>query len=109
MTLILELRRRGRQIIGPTFGALMVGYFLFHAVQGERGILAWSELKQQVAEARQTVEALSAARRTMQSRVTLLRSDSLDRDLLDERARIVSGLAQPHEIVIYDTEPGLRW
>jgi hypothetical protein len=25
--------------------------------------------------------------------------------LLDERARIVSGLANPHEIVIFDTQP----
>ncbi len=109
MSLMLELRRRGRQVIGPTFGALVVGYFLFHAVQGERGILAWSELKQEVAEAEQTVEALTDARRTMESRVTLLHSDSLDRDLLDERARIVSGLVRPHEIIIYDAEPGFRW
>lgn len=108
MSLILELRRRGRQVIGPTFGALVVGYFLFHAVQGERGILAWSALKQEVAEAGQTLEALGAARGEMESRVGLLRSESLDRDLLDERARIVSGLGHPSEIVIYDSDPVFR-
>ncbi len=105
MSLILELRRRGRQVIGPTFGALMVGYFLFHAVQGDRGILAWAALKQEVAEAGQTLEALAAARGEMETRVGLLRSDSLDRDLLDERARIVSGLVHSSEIVIYDRDP----
>ncbi len=104
MSLIVELRRRGRHVIGPTFGALVVGYFLFHAVQGDRGILAWAELKQEVAEAEQTLDWLTEARKKLDSRVSLLRSGSLDRDLLDERARIVSGLANPDEIVIFDTQ-----
>ena len=104
MSLLVELRRRGRHVIGPTFGALMVGYFLFHAVQGDRGILAWAELKQEVAEAEQTLDRLTKARRKLDSRVKLLKSSNLDRDLLDERARIVSGLANPDEIVIYDSQ-----
>lgn len=104
MSLLVELRRRGRHVIGPTFGALMVGYFLFHAVQGDRGILAWAELKQEVAEAEQTLDRLTRARRKLDSRVKLLASPNLDRDLLDERARIVSGLANPDEIVIYDSQ-----
>ena len=104
MSLLVELRRRGRHVIGPTFGALMVGYFLFHAVQGDRGILAWAELKQEVAEAEQTLDRLTRARRKLDSRVKLLESPNLDRDLLDERARIVSGLANPDEIVIYDSQ-----
>ena len=104
MSLIVELRRRGRHVVGPTFGALVVGYFLFHAVQGDRGILAWAELKQEVAEAEQTLDWLTEARKKLDSRVSLLRSGSLDRDLLDERARIVSGLANPDEIVIFDTQ-----
>lgn len=104
MSLLVELRRRGRHVIGPTFGALMVGYFLFHAVQGDRGILAWAELKQEVAEAEQTLDRLTRARRKLDSRVKLLEAPNLDRDLLDERARIVSGLANPDEIVIYDSQ-----
>jgi cell division protein FtsB len=104
MSLVLEIRRRGRHVIGPTFGALVVGYFLFHAVQGERGILALAELKQQVAEAEQTLSRLGARRQTLDARVALLRSGSLDRDLLDERARIAAGLTKPGEIVIFDTQ-----
>lgn len=104
MSLVVELRRRGRHVIGPTFGALVVGYFLFHAVQGDRGILAWAELKQEVAQAEQTLDRLTKARSKLDSRVKLLRSGSLDRDLLDERARIVSGLANPDEIVIFDAQ-----
>ncbi len=103
MSLMLELRRRGRHVIGPTVGALVAGYFLYHAVQGDRGILAWAELKQEVAEAELTVEDLAGMRRKIESRVGLLRSESLDPDLLDERARIVAGLGKPDEIVIYDS------
>jgi cell division protein FtsB len=107
MSLVLELRRRGRHVIGPTFGALVVGYFLFHAVQGDRGILAWAELKQEVAEAEQTLSRLAGKRKTLDARVALLRSASLDRDLLDERARIAAGLTKPGEIVIFVTEPDI--
>lgn len=104
MSLVLELRRRGRQVIGPTFGALVVGYFLFHAVQGDRGILAWSELRQEVSEAQQALFMLETKRTGLESRVGLLRSGNLDRDMLDERARFVSGLVLPGDIVIFDPD-----
>ena len=41
MSLIREIRRRGRHIIGPALWALAVAYFMFHAVQGERGLVTW--------------------------------------------------------------------
>lgn len=105
MSLILELRRRGRQVVGPTFGALIVGYFLFHAVQGERGIVAWAELRQEVVEAERTLERIGRTRQRMEHRVSLLRSDNLDRDLLDERVRLITGLAAPGDLIIHDKAP----
>ena len=37
MSLISELRRRARHIVGPTLGALLVLYFAVHAFEGDRG------------------------------------------------------------------------
>ena len=100
MALVLELRRRGRHVIGSTLGALVVAYFLFHAVQGDRGMLAWLQLRQQVAAAEAVLEQSRISRGHWQSRVALLQSRNLDRDLLGERARLVAGLVRSGEFVV---------
>ena len=51
MSVILEIRRRGRHIAGAILGALLFLYFLMHAVQGDRGLLAWLQIRQQIASA----------------------------------------------------------
>jgi cell division protein FtsB len=102
MSVVLEIRRRGRQVIGTILGALIFAYFVFHAVQGDRGLLAWIQVKQRigVAEAQRTAGA--AERTAWEHRIALLRSSHLDADMLDERVRRVIGLGLPDEIVIYD-------
>jgi cell division protein FtsB len=100
MGLVDEFRRRARHTIGPTLAAVVFGYFLLHAFQGDRGLFAWLELRQQVAEAEQRLTVLDAERQRWEDRITLLRAASLDRDLLDERARIVAGLAAADDIVV---------
>lgn len=100
MSLARELRRRGRRVLGPTVGALVVAYFALHAFQGERGILTWMQLRKQVEETRMVVTRTAAERARLEARIRLLRSDNLDPDLLDERARIVAGLADPDDYII---------
>jgi cell division protein FtsB len=101
MTLTTELRRRARHIIGPTLGALLVLYFVTHAFEGDRGALAWMQLHQRIAAAADTLEETEAQRRELSARVSQLRPESLDPDLLDERARIMSGLVHPSDLLIY--------
>jgi cell division protein FtsB len=102
MSVILEIRRRGRHVVGSIFGALLFAYFLFHAVQGDRGILAWMQLRQQIVEAEAQLARSDAERARWDGRVALLRSAGLDRDMLDERARAVTGLTRADELVILD-------
>ncbi len=101
MSLISELRRRARHIVGPTLGALLVLYFASHAFEGDRGALAWMQLRQGVADAANALAVTEARRRELATRVSQLRSGSLDPDLLDERARIMSGLVHPADLMIY--------
>lgn len=101
MSLISELRRRARHVIGPTLGALLVLYFASHTFEGDRGALAWVQLHQRVADAASTLAVTRAKRREMELRVSRLRTDNLDPDLLDERARVMTGLVDPADIVIY--------
>lgn len=92
--------RRIRFMIGPFIGLSMIGYFSFHVVHGERGILASQQLEQQIAEAQAELDQLRGQRQVLEHRVSLLRSDSLDADLLDEVVRRNLGYGRRDEIVI---------
>lgn len=100
MSMILEIRRRGRHVVGSILGALLFAYFLFHAIQGDRGLLAWVQVRQQIVEAEAHLAGMEAERGQWEARVSLLRSSGLDRDMLDERTRLVTGLARADELVI---------
>ena len=40
MGLINELRTRARSVIGPLLGLCLLAYFVFHLVNGDRGLIA---------------------------------------------------------------------
>lgn len=101
MSVILEIRRRGRHVAGAILGALLFAYFIFHAIQGDRGFLAWVQLKQQIRHASAELAAAEAVRQAWEKRIALLRTDHLDPDLLDERVRLVTGFGRRDELVIY--------
>lgn len=91
-------------MIVPIVGALFVCYFLVHSFQGDRGVLAWMHLQKQVAVAEQTLSETKTVRTDFDRRISLLRSEQLDADMLDERARIMAGLVRPDEFIVIDTE-----
>jgi cell division protein FtsB len=97
-----EIKRRSRRMIVPIFGALFVCYFLIHAFHGDRGLFAWMHLQKEVAAAEATLADTRAIKDSLDGRIALLRSSHLDPDMLDERARVMSGLVRPDEIVLID-------
>jgi cell division protein FtsB len=72
----------------------------YHLVQGERGLLAWLRLNQEIKVAQAHLADLDGERSALEGRVALLRPEHLDRDMLDERARATLNLAGPREIII---------
>jgi cell division protein FtsB len=96
-----EIRRRLRQVALPLLGACLSAYFVFHAVHGDRGILAWLRLNQELKVATAQAEAASAERAAMERRVTLLSNSSLDLDMLEERARVMLNYAHPDDLIIF--------
>ena len=101
MKLLAEIRSRARHVIGPVLCALLIVYLAYHAVQGERGLIAYYQLYQQVGQAKTFRASLDVNRQRLQTRVNLLLPASLDRDMLDERARFMLGYSHPDEIVIF--------
>ena len=100
MSLFYELRLRARYIIGPVLGFFAVGYFAFHAIRGERGVIALRQLSHQVETARLEYSKIKIQRMVLEHRVSLLHPDSLDPDMLDERARIMLNYGYKDDIII---------
>jgi cell division protein FtsB len=97
-----ELRRYAAAALAPFFCVVAIAYFGFHYVQGERGLIAYLRLSEQVASAEQRLSAVRVERQQIEHRVNLLRPERLDRDLLEERARAILGYAHKNEIVLFD-------
>ncbi len=105
MLLLHEVRKRARHIAGPVLGASIFLYFAYHAIQGDRGIIAWLWLSQQVEEAQVTATTISSERIVLERRTDALGPGKLDLDLLDERVRLTLGYAHPDDIVIFKKTP----
>lgn len=76
------------------------GFFAWHAYTGERGIIARREHKVRIAQLNRQLEELKIERMAHERRVSELAYDELDRDLLDERARVILNLAHRNDLVI---------
>ena len=101
MAVIQELRRRSKQVVFPVIGACVLGYFTYHTVQGDRGLLAYGRLSQEVTRAKATLDSLQTRRETFERRTDLLRNDSLDLDMLEERARQTFDLVHPDDLIVF--------
>ncbi|SVB42801.1 uncharacterized protein METZ01_LOCUS195655 [marine metagenome] len=76
-------------------------YLGYHFVQGEHGILAWMLTAQQIEFSSGELERLSNEREELEHRVRLLRSESLDPDLLEERARAVLNYGLKDDLILF--------
>lgn len=103
MGIFHELKVRAGQIAGPVIGMSVVVYFAYHAVQGDRGLIALGKLRQDVTHLQAEVLDARAERMEMERKVYALRPESLDPDLLEERARIMLGYGRADELVVVTT------
>jgi cell division protein FtsB len=101
MDLRRDLQRRARQVALPMLGACLAGYFVYHAIHGDRGIIAWLQLNQQLKIAQTELDHSTAERQAMEQRVALLSNSSLDLDMLEERARVMLNFAHPDDRIIF--------
>jgi cell division protein FtsB len=100
MTVLRELRKRARFIVGPTLGIALTGYFVYHLVEGDHGLLAWVRLTREIREENAKLEEVRAQRAALDLKVSNLRPEHIDPDLLDEQVRATLNLVAPNEIVI---------
>lgn len=85
--------------------ALLIGYFGVNAFTGNHGLKARQDIDQQIAQLSGELSAVKAERAIWEQRVLLLRSDSLDPDLLDERARALLDYVHPNDLTLRLRQP----
>jgi cell division protein FtsB len=102
-------RRRLRSfltLLGLYIGAaLLIGYFAMNAYTGNHGLRARQFLDNQIAQLSTELAGLKAEHAVWERRVALLNSDSLDPDMLDERARALLDYADPNDLVLTVKRP----
>jgi len=96
-----DIRKRLRKAFAPFLCVCAVIYFGYHTVQGRHGLIAYARLTQDLERARLAEAETATHRAELEARVALLRPDSIDPDMLEERARDLLGLVHPHDVIIY--------
>lgn len=81
-------------------GALLALYFGSHALNGSRGVLALTQLDQDIDEATAVLSQRQHERAVLEARVRGLSAPRIDRDLLDERARLMLNRLHPDEFIV---------
>ena len=83
-----------------TFAALFIGYFAANAFTGNHGLRAQQDLEQQLTAMKGDLMQLKAERAVWERRVSLLRADRIDPDMLDERARALISYVDPRDLTL---------
>lgn len=94
---------RGKIAIVPALYLGFACYLGYHTIEGDRGLMAWLTLTDQIETLELEIAEKSAERQNLERRVAHLRRDSLDLDLLEERARVVLNLGHPDDRIILDS------
>ena len=89
-----------RRIGFAALNVCLMAYFGYNVIIGERGLLSKWRLADEVAQLEQEFDGLKKRRTLLEQKVSLVRPESLDPDMLDERARIILNLAHPNDITI---------
>jgi cell division protein FtsB len=100
MIVLRALRKRLHLVTGPLLGIALTGYFAYHLVEGDRGLKAWFRLNRELQAGTANLETVRGQRAALELRVSNLRPDHVDPDLLDERIRATLNLVSPDDIVI---------
>ena len=91
-----------RHLALPAFFLLLIVYFVFHTLHGSYGVYALTEMKLRTDSLEADLLALRLEREAEEHRIALFRRETLDPDMMDERARAYLNVAHPDEIVIFN-------
>jgi cell division protein FtsB len=99
-----KLRVLARMLILPlclyTAAGIVGAYFVWHGVNGQRGLKAGEEYEQKLAELRLERNLLKLQRMQWESRIALVKGETVDADILEELARKILGRVHRNDVVV---------
>ncbi len=100
----MVVRTRFRAILIPLVLYVVSGavgsYFIWHVQHGQRGLEAKVAYKEKLRGLQAELDDLKGERVRWERRVAMMQTDAVDRDLLEEEARLELGRIQKNELVI---------
>jgi cell division protein FtsB len=101
----MVIHRRIRAVLYPLILYCVSGavgsYFVWHAINGERGLKTRIEYEQRLAVLRDDLRRIKSEQAQWEHRIALLKGQAVDRDLLEEAARTILGRVDRHDLVIF--------
>ncbi|QXX73854.1 septum formation initiator family protein [Methylovirgula sp. HY1] len=105
----MVIRRRLRAILYPLVlycvSGAIGGYFVWHAINGERGLKTSEYYERKIAIMRRELADLRSNRLRLAHKVNLLRGKTIDQDLLQEEAEAQLGRIGKNDVVVVFTHP----
>ncbi|HEV7318870.1 MAG TPA: septum formation initiator family protein [Ensifer sp.] len=93
-------RKLGRLVM-PLIAVAFLSYFGYHSIHGGYGLKATEQFDRQIVERQTRLDELTKKRMILEKEVQLMSDGSLERDMLDEKARLALNMSRSDEIVIF--------
>lgn len=93
-------RRLGQALWVPALCLAVLAYVGVNAIGGNRGLTAHERMDAETRALKAELTALKDERELLEKQITLMRPDTLDPDMLDERVRAVLNFAGEGELTI---------
>ncbi len=84
----------------PAACLAVIGYFAFHAVSGNTGVIAWQGYRAQHAAVAAEAARVAAEKAALARQVALLDPHHVDRDMADELVRRDLGVVRSDEVIL---------
>ncbi|HEV2572139.1 septum formation initiator family protein [Methylocella sp. CPCC 101449] len=101
----MVIRRRLRSVLLPLLLYVVSGsvssYFIWHAVNGERGLKTKEEYRKVMADLIMENAGLRGEREQIERRISMMRAEAVERDILEEEARVQLGRVHKNDVVVF--------
>ncbi len=98
--LSLSARNNIKSVFLNLIWICIAGYFVYHIVIGGRGVISWTILSREADDLESELTKIKKENEFLNTKISGMRSDNLDLDLLEEQAERVLGFCYPEDTVV---------
>ena len=104
MVTLRDFRRTLRKYAFQSLIVILVLYFLYHLIQGGRGIMTLKALENHLVIAKSDLHELKAQHNKLKNKVDHMKPGSVCPDLLEEQAKAVLGYKHHDEKIVLENK-----